>query len=214
MGGESDVCETCRSNIWVRYALFCHSCQKHKHRKCEKIPSGIVLDRYICKMCKRNGVDQNEGDTEVDTMGEVEIPNAEGCEMSKENAFGCEMCDQLAEENRKLAQERDSLKEIVEQLKRDMDELKPGRSAVQEKNTNQWVNIAKKKNHENTNRRKSVIELRNRFEVLGEDGGRRSQNSENNSGSDVNDGVNSNVSESFKKKGECKEEKESFTGVK
>ena len=37
------------------------------------------------------------------------------------------------------------MKEIVEQLKRDMDELKTGGSAVHEKNTNQWVNIVKKK---------------------------------------------------------------------
>jgi len=179
MGGENDVCESCNSTIWLRYAVFCQTCQKHKHRKCEKVASGVVLENYMCKKCKRDG---KAGGSDLTAESGAETSKAVGNRMDSDSSLRCELCEQLAEENGRLIQERDSLKEIIVQLRKDMEELKSNRqNEVQEKDPNQWVDIPTRSDKcEKPRRRKSVVELRNRFEVLSECSGNDCENSAGN----------------------------------
>jgi len=52
------------------------------------------------------------------------------------------------------------------QFRKDIEESKSDRNEVQEKDPNQWVDMPTRSDKCEKPRRKSVVELRNRFEVL------------------------------------------------
>jgi len=102
----------------------------------------------------------------VQKRSEAETSKAVHNGMDSEPSLRCELCEHWAEENGRLIQERDFSKEIIVQFRKDIEESKSDRNEVQEKDPNQWVDMPTRSDKCEKPRRKSVVELRNRFEVL------------------------------------------------
>jgi len=85
--------------------------------KIERVEAGHTVERYTCKICMREqDVDEHESGSKSDD-------NSSDSE-NEERSDGCGLCQQVVEENIKLKEENDSVREVIAVLKRDLEELK------------------------------------------------------------------------------------------
>jgi len=149
MVAETEVCDTCGKNVRVSVGLYCVVCKLYKHRKCEKVESGITVEVYTCKKCQRKKSMEKEDSQQESSVIEEEVSDSDGdseSEGENDQDGGCGVCQQVVEENYKLKEENKSLKEVIALLKKDLEELrKIGRGQEQEVERSEWVEMRSKK---------------------------------------------------------------------
>ena len=72
----------------INVGLQCIVCQKYKHRKCEKVEAGHIVERYTCRRCTR------EQDVYEDKSG-CDSNDSSSDSESEERSDGCELCQQV-----------------------------------------------------------------------------------------------------------------------
>jgi len=166
MSGETEICGVCGKNMRINVGLFCKLCKVYKHRKCEKVDSGVLDDEYVCRKCRK----QPQGNNSVQDCGIEEDIEAQSTNDRRNETKQCEFCLELVEQNEKLIEERDSLKAIVEALQKDLEQMRDeSRKRSEDMNSAEWIQVCKEGRKKSAGRRSIVMELKNRFEGLGED---------------------------------------------
>jgi len=69
MVAETEVCDTCGRNVRVGVGLHCVVCKLFKHRKCEKVESGITVEIYTCKKCQRKKLMEKDSEHDSSVIG-------------------------------------------------------------------------------------------------------------------------------------------------
>jgi len=84
---------------------------------------------------------ENEDSQQESSVIEEEVSDSES-EGENDQDGGCGVCQQVLEENFKLKEENESLKEVIALLKKDLEELrKVGKGQEQEVERSEWVEM-------------------------------------------------------------------------